>query len=207
MSTITTTSTAAALPATSHSRITVDQYDRMIEWGELEDGGPIELIDGMLVPKMSKSPEHRHSNKAIFKAFVGILPSGYIWQMGGPIRIPNFDEPEPDFAIVRGTDDDYETRHPGAADVPLVVEVAVTSLGDDRRKKLTVYAGAGIPVYWIVNIKERQIEVYTEPRPGDYKSRVNYTSGQFLPVVIDGSEVDQIAVDDILPRQAAVSGE
>jgi Uma2 family endonuclease len=195
------TATISATPSQpeSHYRITVDLYERMIETGILGDGDPIELIDGLLVSKMSKSPDHRHSNKAILKAFVGILPAGWTWQLEGPIRLPDFDEPEPEFAVVVGTDEDYRKRHPGPSDVGLVVEVAVTSLGNDRGKKLEAYATAAIPVYWIVNAKDAQVEVYTSPQPGEYKSRTDYKPGQLVPVVLAGNQVGEIAVIDILP--------
>ena len=72
-------------------------------------------------------------------------------------------EPEPDLALVRGDRRDYLQHHPGPGDVVLVVEVADTSLARDRGIKKQTYAHAGIPAYWIVNLLERQIEVYTEP--------------------------------------------
>ncbi len=62
-----------------------------------------------------------------------------------------------------------------------------------------IYGGAGVPVYWIVNLVDRQVEVYTDPVPGGYATRTDFRPGQRVPVVIDGREVGQIAVDDILP--------
>ena len=79
------------------------------------------------------------------------------------MRIPEYDEPEPDIAIIRGTNDDYKHRTPEPADVALLVEVSETTLRSDRGEKWTAYAKGGIPVYWIVNLVDRQVEVYTEP--------------------------------------------
>ena len=114
------------------------------------------------------------------------------------MRIPAFDEPEPDVAIVRGTDDDYEHRHPGPTDVGLLVEVSDATLDRDRDEKRPAYARGGIAVYWIINLVDRQVEVYTDPGPDGYRSSRVFTPGQVVPVVIDGRQIGQIAVDDIL---------
>ena len=97
-----------------------------------------------------------------------------------------------------GIDPRLQPAHPGAADVALVVEVADSSLAEDR-KMAAIYGGAGVPVYWIVNLVDRQVEVYTDPGIGGYATRTDFRPGQQVPVVIDGREVGQIAVDDILP--------
>ena len=116
-----------------------------------------------------------------------------------PVRIPEFDEPEPDISVVRGTSADYRRRIPAPADVAMLVEVSETTLAQDRGEKRAVYARAGIPVYWIVNLVDRQIEVYTRPTGGRYRSRKDYKPGQQVPVVIDGRRLEPIAVDGILP--------
>jgi Uma2 family endonuclease len=204
MSTLTIAPNASPVPP--YYRITVDQYDRMLETGILRDGDPIELINGMLVPKLPKTPEHSYPLVTITKALLRILPDGWTAQPERPIRIPDYDEPEPDIAVLRGVDRDYEHRHPGPEDVALLVEVAVSSIGNDRGIKRELYATAGIPVYWIVNVKQRQLEVYTQPQPSGYRSHIDYLPGQLVPFIIDGNQVGQIAVDDILPRPAAGDG-
>jgi Uma2 family endonuclease len=84
--------------------------------------------------------------------------------------------------------------------VGLLVEVSWTTLRQDRGKKRTAYARAGVPVYWIVNLVDRQVEVYTRPtKAGRYRSRKAYTPGQQIPVAIAGQQLPPIAVDDILP--------
>jgi Uma2 family endonuclease len=80
----------------------------------------------------------------------------------------------------------------------LVVEVADTSLAKDRRRRRT-YGPAGIPVYWIINLTTRRVEVYTNPSPDGYASRVDYAPGEFIPLVIAGKTVGQVAVDELLP--------
>ena len=102
---------------------------------------------------------------------------------------------------MRGTIRDYEGRHPGPGDIALVVEVADSSLAEDRKLATEVYGPAGLPLYWIINLVHRQVEVYADPGPGGYRSRVVYSEGQSVPVVIDGQPLGQIAVADILPSQ------
>jgi Uma2 family endonuclease len=80
----------------------------------------------------------------------------------------------------------------------MVVEVSATSVSVDRRQA-NLYGGCGIPAYWIVNLVDRRVEVYTDPGPAGYASRTDYAPGQQVPVVIDGVRRGQIAVDDILP--------
>jgi Uma2 family endonuclease len=79
--------------------------------------------------------------------------------------------------------------------------VSDTTLARDRGEKLVAYAKGGIPVYWIVNLVDRRVEVYTDPGPAGYAARVDFLPGQDVPVVIGGVEVGRIAVSDILPRQ------
>ena len=181
-------------------RITVDEYERIIASGALEDPGRVELIDGYMLDKMGKNAEHGYATKQTVKALDGRLPAGWTSRKEEPIRIPEFDEPEPDVAIVRGSDADYRHRIPSAGEVALLVEVSETTLLQDRGKKRTAYARAGIAVCWIVNLVARQIEVYTRPaNAGRYRSRKDYKPGQQVPVVIAGQQLPPIPVDDILP--------
>jgi Uma2 family endonuclease len=197
MSTATTTQPTVSSP--SPHRITVDEYERIIAAGALEDPGRVELIDGYMVDKMGKNAEHRWTTKEVLKALDSRLPVGWTSQKEEPVRIPAYDEPEPDVAIIRGSDADYRHRLPTAADVSLLVEVSDSTLSQDRGKKLSAYAKGRIPVYWIVNLVDRQVEVYSRPGKSGYKSRVDFKPGQQVPVTIGGQPLRPIAVDDILP--------
>jgi Uma2 family endonuclease len=180
-------------------RITVDEYERIVEAGALEDPSRVELIDGYLVTKMGKNAAHRFTTKEALKALDNRLPPGWTSQKEEPVRIPDHDEPEPDIAIIRGSDADYRRRIPTAADVALVVEVSGRTLIRDRGKKRLAYAQGGIPVYWIINLIKGQVEVYSDPARGRYPKPQIFKRGRKVPVVICGQQCGEIAVDDILP--------
>ena len=179
-------------------RMTVYEYERLTT--ELDDPR-VELIDGYLVKKMGIKPPHFWAVDSTEEELRTIVPRGWCLRREGPVRIPKFDEPEPDLAVVKGTRDDYRKRHPEPKDVCLIVEVADTSLTRDRGEKRTAY-GKGrhpIPVYWIVNLVDRKVEVYSNPGPGGYRTRQDFAPGEQVPVVVDGIKVGRIAVDRILP--------
>jgi Uma2 family endonuclease len=201
MSTATITQPTVSTPRPH--RITVDEFDRIIEAGALKDPGRVELIDGYMVDKMSKNAAHRWTTKEVLKALDSRLPPGWTSQKEDPVRIPDYDEPEPDVAIIRGTDADYEFRLPTAADVGLLVEVSDSTLVQDRGKKLSAYAKGRIPVYWIVNLVNRQVEVYSRPGKKGYRSHTIFASGEQVPVTIGGRKLPPIAVDSLLPRRKA----
>ncbi len=201
MSSIASVVPTTAVPFASGGvhRLTVDEYERIISGRALEDPDRVELIDGYLVDKMGKSAEHGYSTKKTIKALEARLPAGWTWRSEQPVRIPDYDEPEPDVTIVRGLDDDYQHRIPGPDDVGLLIEVALTTLDLDRGKKLAAFAAGRIPVYWIINLADRQVEVYTGATPSGYQSRTDFKPGQDVPVVLDGQPLQPIAVSDILP--------
>jgi Uma2 family endonuclease len=181
-------------------RITVDEYERIIASGALEDPGRVELIDGYMVDKMAKNPGHSFSATATHQALGARLPAGWSARKEEPVRIPAYDEPEPDISIIRGANADYRSRVPEPADVAMLVEVSDWTLDLDRGLKLAAYARDGIAVYWIVNLVDRQVEVYTRPvKAGRYRSHKDYKPGQHVPVMIAGQQLPPIAVDDILP--------
>jgi Uma2 family endonuclease len=177
-------------------RMTVDEYERI---GGMLDDDRIELINGYLVKKMGKKPPHIWAMDCLLPAFTTLLPLDFFCRKEDPVRIPEFDEPEPDISVVRGPREAYRGRIPEPKDLALLVEVAETTLERDRGPKLSAYAKVDIPVYWIVNLVDTQVEVYSNPAPDGYRTLQVLKPGQDVPVLIDGREVGQIAVADILP--------
>ncbi len=160
----------------------------------------VELVEGVLYRKPTKKGPHsiaaRKSAGALTRL---ILSESYFVTREDPVRIPGrAGMPEPDISVVRGRSRDY-IEQPEAGDVPLVVEVAEKSLTFDRTEKQTAYAGGGIPVYWIVNLVDRQVEVYSDPGPDGYRTREVFAPGMNVPIVIDGTVIGHVAVNDILP--------
>ena len=94
-------------------------------------------------------------------AVESVLPSGRFIRKDEPIRIRDFNEPFPDLAVAHGDLENYANRHPGPEDVSLVIEISDATLGKDRGEKRISYGRAGIPVCWIVNLVDRQVEVYS----------------------------------------------
>jgi Uma2 family endonuclease len=191
-----------AIPDVPIHRLTVEQYLAMAEAGILTEDDRVELLEGWLVEKMTKNPPPLVATGLLVDLLPRLLPAGWYLSVQDPIETTD-SLPEPDIAAVRGARRDFLERRPTAADVALVVEVADTSLQQDRDTKKRLYARAGIAVYWIVNLVERQIEVYTEPAgPVDepeYRQRLNYGPADPIPLLLDGSEVGRLAVQDLLP--------
>ncbi len=174
----------------------------MVESGAFKARDRFHLIDGYLVAKTAQNPVHVVADELCGGALVRLIPPGLHMLAGKPIRLPGRDsEPEPDRCVVRGTIREYEDRHPGPDEIAMVVEVADSSLAQDREMGTAVYGPSEIPVYWIVNLVHRQVEVYTDPGPEGYRSRVDFLAGQVVFVVIDGKHFGPIAVDDILPSR------
>jgi Uma2 family endonuclease len=184
------------------ARLSLEQYHDLIRRGVLTDDDPVELLNGELVGKMPKNPPHRVATCLTRRALDGIVPAGWYASAQEPVTIGD-SEPEPDVTVVRGGPRQYADHHPGPSDVALVVEVADTSLQHDRTAKKNLYAGAAIPVYWIVNLPQEQIEVYTGPSgpaaAPDYGQCLLYGTADKVPVVIGGAQVGELAVRDLLP--------
>jgi Uma2 family endonuclease len=189
------------IPSDRLYRLTVDQYRRMAEVGVLAEGEPVELLEGLLIRKMMKNPPHDTSLTLTQYAVADLLPAG--WMVRVQCAVTTGDsEPEPDVAVVLGPARRYAKTHPRPKDIALVVEVADASLFEDRGRKARLYARARLPVYWIVNLQESKVEVYTDPKGGRspaYHQRRDYGTDESVPLVIEGEEIGQIPVKEMLP--------
>ena len=194
MSTITTKQSTHSSPPRG---MTVDEFEQLEE--SLGDAR-IELIDGRIFRRDDMNPPHVVATGRAKRAIESVLPSGRFIRKEEPVRILDFNEPFPDLAVAHGDLETYADHHPGPEDVSLVIEISDTTLTKDRGVKQENYARAGIPFYWIVNLVDRQVEVYSDPQPGGYATRIDYRSGQSVPLVLDGKTVGHVAVDDMLPR-------
>jgi Uma2 family endonuclease len=180
----------------------VDEYHEMIRAGILKSGDPVELLEGWLILKMSKNPPHRLATYLARKAIEAAVPSGWYVDSQEPITTAD-SEPEPDITVVRGDPRQYGDRHPGPQDLALAVEVSDASLPRDSTLKKRIYARAGVPVYWIINLIDRKVEVFTNPTgpadEPDYRDHRGFAPADRVPVVLDGREVGSIVVSELLP--------
>lgn len=155
------------------ARITTAKYHALIRSGAFTEEDRLELIDGYLVQKMSIGSLHAGVVKALNFLLSRRLGDRAIVSVQDPITINEYSEPEPDVVVAKFRSDFYKSAHPEPADVLLVIEVADTSLTYDRTAKIPLYAAAGIPQSWLVDLQAHQVTVFSQPDGAVYlKSQV-----------------------------------
>jgi Uma2 family endonuclease len=169
------------------------EFDRLVELGRFEDER-VELLFGALVEMTPPGPPHATVVDRLTRMLVRALGDRAWVRVQNPLALTEDSEPEPDLALV--PPGDYAEAHPDRA--YLVIEVADASLNKDRRIKASLYASAGIPAYWIVNLRDRVIEVHEAPANGAYQRVGRHAHGEVLslPAFPDLA----IPVDDVLGR-------
>ena len=194
-----------ALPtiaAPTARRFSVDEYHRMIHSGILTENDRVQLVDGWIIEMPPIGPERSTSSSLAAIAIQRCLAPGWILRLGDPITLAA-GEPEPDVVVARGTIRDYSSRHPGPGDIALVIEISDATLSFDRAQKSKEYAASGIPEYWIVNLVDRQIEVHRLPQAAatgpEYRFREVFTSSATIKLQIEGIEIAELHVSDLLP--------
>jgi len=147
---------------------TVEEYHRMIEAGILKPSDRVELIEGNILAMAAKNPPHAATNLCAADYLKQLFAGKALVRIQDPIQLSQYSEPEPDIAVVVPDVRKYVDHHPSPAEVLLIVEVADTSLQDDRTVKAPLYAKAGIVEYWILNVTTRQVHVFREPGEDGY---------------------------------------
>jgi Uma2 family endonuclease len=180
-------------------RLTVRQFESMIDDGTIAEDERVELIEGLLVAKSRRSRASIVAGNKALRILWRMIPPGWHVAKGVPIRASDWSRPEPDLAIIRGVVEDYDERDATADDTALVVKIAESQLSVDRTDMARLCATAGIPVYWVVNLAEGQVEVFSDPHRDGYQSHQVLGRGQDVPVVVAGVEAAWIAVSDLLP--------
>jgi Uma2 family endonuclease len=167
------------------------EYDQLVKLGAFQDER-IELIEGVLVAMSPIGPPHDSTVQRLNRLLILALEGRAGVRCQSSFAALEFSEPAPDFTVVPSGD--YDLDHPSEA--YLIIEVAESSLAMDRGKKLRLYASCAVPEYWVVNLPERCIEVYTGPSPGAYARVERYERGQSIPLVAFPDVT--FAVSDIL---------
>jgi Uma2 family endonuclease len=184
--------------------VTLDEYDRMVEAGVFEPEVRIELIRGEIVDVSPPGAEHEASLARLHRIFNELAAhNALVWPQGNSIGLPQSNSrPRPDITLLRWRDDFYSGQRPRPEDVILLMEVsdsnADSSLKLDRGGKLQLYAEAGIREYWVANLIDGVVEVYTDVDPGTAKYRTARTAKRGDTIQLPGGLDDEIAVNDIL---------
>jgi Uma2 family endonuclease len=183
-------------------RFTVDEYLRLMEAGIFSEPEKVELLEGLMVPKMTRNARHDLALELADEVIRPLLPADWRLRVQSALVTPD-SVPEPDIAAVRGHARSRGGRHPRAQECGLLIEVAEASLDRDRTDKGRLYANAAIPYYWILNLIDNCLEVYSQPTGPDadprYLRREDFAAKDYVPLVLDGQEIAKIGVADLLP--------
>jgi len=155
--------------STAH-RFTREEYYRMGEAGLFMEER-VELLDGEIITLPPQNPPHAGKTNRLGSLLFRRLGTIFFVRIQAPIVLNDWSEPEPDVTICRFDPRDYEHEHPKANEVLLVIEVSESTLAYDRKRKVAAYAGSRVPEYWIVNLVDRRIEVFSDPDPTTQRYR------------------------------------
>ena len=178
-------------------RFTVDEYHALAEVGILAPDERLELLDGEIITMAAIGNRHAFCVRWLTKALVIALGDRAVLDTQNPLRLDHQNQPQPDLTILRWQNDGYQAL-PGPADVLLVIEVADTSAGFDRRYKAPLYARHNIPEMWLFDLNRRQVVIYDQPSPSGYsRTRIVGMDGFLTPAAFPDIA---IAVAAVLPQ-------
>lgn len=167
-----TASPSITLPA--QRRLTVDEYERMIEAGILQPDERLELIEGEILAMSPLNAPHAYCVRFLNQFFTENLRRQVVVDIQSPVRLSETSRPEPDVMLLRYRPDLYRGRLPTATDVLLIVEVSDTTLDYDRQVKSRLYAQAGIGEFWIADLVGQKFWVFSQPEQGIYSALKTY---------------------------------
>ncbi len=178
-------------------RFTVDEVRRMAQVGILHEDDRVELLDGQIVEMTPIGTRHAACVNRLNQLFVPLLASRRASvSIQNHVVLGKHQAPQPDVALLRFRADGYQTQDPGPADVLLVIEVADTTVASDRKRKIPLYARAGISEAWLVSLPADGIEIYRAPRSGQYRDARTGRRGETItPLAFPDL---RLLVDDIL---------
>lgn len=182
-------------------RFSVDQYHRMAEIGVLTPADRVELIHGYIVDKMTQHPPHAASVGRSNRLLARVLPDDWVLRTQTPITLRD-SEPEPDILIAVGPEERYSHRHPTPRDTALLIEIADSSLLQDRLDKIPLYAAERVVECWLVNLVDQRVEVYTKPRGGrtpGFQKRQDYLKDAKIPLILLNRQICLLDVRALLP--------
>ena len=175
---------------------TTEEYHRMIAAGVLRDR-KVELLKGEIVEMPPEGEPHAYCSDEAGEYLAKLLGERAKIRHAKPITLPNNSEPEPDLAVVKRLGREYREHHPYPENIFWLIEYANTSLEKDLDIKNKIYAEAGIPEYWVVNLKELHLVVFREPLDGDYATKFTLSTGTIQPLAFPDISV---AIKNILNK-------
>lgn len=179
----------------------VSEYYRMAEAGILTENDRVELVEGEIIKMAPIGSRHAACVRHLDTLLHHQVGAAITVSVQNPVRVDDYSEPEPDIALLRSRDDFYAEKHPTPADVLLIMEIAETSVDYDRGVKLPLYVRAGIPEFWLINLSEENIEIYTRPIDGVYqKLRQAMRGGVLVSHVVPGLT---LGVDAVLGKRGS----
>jgi hypothetical protein len=177
--------------APARHRLDVGAFYRMAEAGILSNPQRIELIEGDIFDMIPIGSPHAAVTRRLEQRFARAVAEGVVLvSVQNPLRLDDYNEPQPDFVALAPRPDAYAASHPGAADALLLVEVSDSSLDHDRKTKLPVYARFGVPELWIVDLSGSAVEVYRDRADGRYRWSSRINQGDLIPVRIPEVTID-----------------
>jgi len=178
-----------------------DDFFRMIELGVFPRESRVGLWDGRIYEKLAKTQAHAVAGINVTMTLIRAVPPGWCFSHENPVTVSQDKAPLPDIVLLRGTGNDYLDRRPGTENVGLVVELSFSSLKFDTGRKLAAYAAAGIAAYWVINLRDLVVHVYSDPIPTEnrFASSATFAPGESFPFQLGGVPVGPIAASDLLP--------
>ncbi len=144
-------------------RFTLDEYNRLAELNFFNEDDRVELVRGEIIQMIAKGTPHSVCGTRLNREITKLIDDRATARTQEPLQLPPNSAPEPDYAIVQNREDDYLASHPNSEDVMVVIEISDSSLSYDQEIKLKLYAESGIQNYWIFNLRESILEVYSDP--------------------------------------------
>lgn len=179
-------------------RLTADDFDEMCSAGILTADDRVELIDGELIEMPPMGPAHTGIVNRLANILFARVGDAAELRVQSSVRLSNHTQPEPDLAVVKPDPRHYLLRHPRPADTLLAIEVADSSLDYDREQKVPRYAAAGVAEVWLVDVRKKQVTIYTAPSAGGYgNSRIAAWTEEIVATAVEGLRV---TFEDFLPR-------
>jgi Uma2 family endonuclease len=176
-------------------RFSTDDYYRLLDAGVLTEDSRVELIHGEIIDMTAIGSRHAACVKRLNVLLNSRVSDSAIVSVQDPLSLADGIEPEPDIMLLRLRRDFYQEKHPEAADVLLLIEVADTSLGYDRGEKADLYAASEIVEYWLVDVDRRRVLVHTGPTPVGYAkietmdSNAKWTSQTLPQLTVSGTDI------------------